>query len=93
MKKYKIPVKHLSFLSTGFAGVQILDEGLRVSGRRVTRGKLIQEIGKLWRFDTGVTPTLSYNENRRTGSIGAAVFGVHPAEKKYTALRPWSEPK
>jgi ABC-type branched-subunit amino acid transport system substrate-binding protein len=82
-----------SFQLLAFAGAKLLEEGLRRAGRDVSRPRLIEALGGLWEFQTGVTPPLTYNENRRVGAIGAAIFKLDGETSLQAAAAPWREPK
>lgn len=92
LKKFNISGRYASFLSSAFAGTRLLEEGMRRAGRDVTRAKLVKEVGNLWQFETGMTPNLTYNENRRTGLTGAALLRFDPEKKRYLPAGDWREP-
>lgn len=93
LKKYDVPGRYFSFLSSAFAGTRLMEEGMRRAGRAMTRASLIETVGGLWQFETGVMPRLTYNQNRRTGLTGAAVLGVDPEKKQFLAIQEWREPE
>jgi len=92
VKKYGISNRYSSFLASAFAGTRLMEEGMKRAGRGMTRARLIKEVGGLWQFETGMTPNLTYNENRRTGLTGAVILRIDPAKKQYSALEEWREP-
>ena len=51
----------------------VLTEGLRQAGRRLGRSELLAGLESLYRFETGLTPPLTYTPNRRVGANGAWV--------------------
>lgn len=55
------------------AAAKILTEGLRSAGRDVSRQKLIRSLEELRDYQTGLTPDISYDANRRIGSGGVYV--------------------
>ncbi|HSR67235.1 MAG TPA: ABC transporter substrate-binding protein [Acidobacteriota bacterium] len=76
------------------ASAKILLEGLRQSGRDVSREKLVDRLEGLYRFETGLTPPVTYNPNRRIGAKGAYVLLVDLEKKDFTPqgpFREWSE--
>ncbi|MFQ5451823.1 MAG: ABC transporter substrate-binding protein [Nitrospinaceae bacterium] len=93
MKKYKIQEKFVAFQWSAFAGAVLLEKGLKVSGRDVTRHKLIKKAGNLWQVQTGVTSDLSFNENRRAGSIGASIILIDAKNHTFITKVPWREPQ
>ncbi|RJP20905.1 MAG: hypothetical protein C4529_08680 [Deltaproteobacteria bacterium] len=85
--------RHRSFQATAFAGAKLLEKGLSQAGRAATRGAFVSELGKLFAFRTGVTPPLSFHENRRVGAIGAMVLRIDPAGRGFIPAGGWREPK
>jgi len=92
-KKYGVGEKHPAFRFLAYSGAILLEEGLKRSGRAVTREKFVDSIGNLWQLETGVTPPLTFNPNRRAGAVGAAILGVDPATRRYVPVSPWREPR
>jgi len=92
-EKYSVGDRHRSFQLLAYAGVILLEEGLKRSGRGVTREKLVGSLGNVWQLPTGVTPPLTYSANRRAGAAGAAILRVDPATGQYVAAAGWREPQ
>ena len=55
-EKYSVGDRHRSFQLLAYAGTVLLEEGLRRSGKGVTREKFVGAIGNVWKLQTGVTP-------------------------------------
>ena len=85
-EKYSVGDRHRSFQLLAYAGAVLLEEGLRRSGKGVTREKLVGAIGNVWKLQTGVTPPLTYNANRRTGAQGAAIVRVDPDTGRFVTV-------
>ena len=92
-KKYGVGERHPTFQLLAYSGAILLEEGLKRSGRGVTREKFVDAIGNVWELETGVTPPLTYNPNRRAGASGAAILGVDPSTRRYVPVSPWREPR
>jgi hypothetical protein len=92
-EKYSVGDLHRSFQLLAYAGAVLLEEGLRRSGRDVTREKLVGAVGNVWKLQTGVTPPLTYNANRRTGAAGAAIIRVDPDTGSLVTVMEWREPR
>jgi len=92
-EKYGLSARHRTFQFLAYSGAILLEEGLRRSGKGVTREKLVDSIGNVWQLETGVTPPLTYNPNRRAGAAGAAILAVDPATRRLVPSVPWREPK
>lgn len=92
-EKYAVGGRHSSFQLLAYAGVILMEEGMKRSGRALTREKLVASLGNVWQLPTGVTPPLTYGANRRTGAAGAAILRVDPAAGRYVPAAPWREPQ
>jgi ABC-type branched-subunit amino acid transport system substrate-binding protein len=85
--------RHMSLQLMAFAGARLLEEGLKRSGREISREKFVDAVGNLYEFRTGVTPPVTYNENRRAGVQGAAIYRIDPQAKRLVREAPWREPR
>jgi ABC-type branched-subunit amino acid transport system substrate-binding protein len=85
--------EHQSFQLLAFAGAKVLEEGLVRAGRDLSRTGLVEALGKLWQFPTGVTPPLTYHENRRVGAAGAAILKLDHQRQRLILAAPWREPR
>jgi ABC-type branched-subunit amino acid transport system substrate-binding protein len=85
--------RHLSLQLMAFAGARLLEEGLKRSGREISREKFVDAVGALYEFRTGVTPPVTYNENRRAGVQGAAIYRIDPKARRLVQEAPWREPR
>ncbi|MEY2689789.1 MAG: hypothetical protein RL375_3988 [Pseudomonadota bacterium] len=70
---------------TAYAAGLLLVEALERSGNELSRRKLIDTLESVQGFDTGLMPPLSFNADRRIGSLGAYVFAI---AADGTGLRP-----
>jgi ABC-type branched-subunit amino acid transport system substrate-binding protein/cytochrome c553 len=68
-----------------YAAGMLLVEGLKRTGRDLSRRKLIATLESVQGFDTGLMPQLSYNADRRIGAMGGYLVGVDLERK---SLRP-----
>jgi ABC-type branched-subunit amino acid transport system substrate-binding protein len=76
---------------TAFSAVKLLVYGLEQAGREVTREKLIGILEKLYHFDTGQTPPLTFSSNRRVGSTGAHIVGIDLEKRQLLLPSTWIE--
>jgi ABC-type branched-subunit amino acid transport system substrate-binding protein len=76
----------LAFRAVAFAAAKVFIEGVKLSGRRLSRAGLVDSIERLRDFRTGVLPPLTFGPNRRLGVVGAYVVGVDSANKRLTPL-------
>lgn len=86
---YTLPQDHLSTQLTALASAKVLVAGLRQAGRHISRERLIETLEGLYRFQTGLTPPLTYGPNRRIGAQGAHVIKLDLADKKLVPVRNW----
>jgi len=93
LRKYPGTGRHTQFLATVFAGAAIVEKGLTDAGRNVSRSTFVDAIGKLYEFHTGVTPPLTYNENRRVGARGASILRIDGVTRRFFTAAGWREPK
>jgi ABC-type branched-subunit amino acid transport system substrate-binding protein len=63
-------------LVSAYAAGLLLVEGLKRSGRELSRRKLLATLESVQSFDTGLLPPLSFNADRRIGALGAYLVGV-----------------
>lgn len=59
-----------------FASAEVLSEGLKRSGRELTREGLVAALAGMSGFETGVLPAISFGPRRRRGVRGAALVVV-----------------
>jgi ABC-type branched-subunit amino acid transport system substrate-binding protein len=70
-KRHGLPTGHIQAQVASFAAARLFVEGLQRAGRDLDRIRLAESIEKLYNWDTGVTPPLTYGPNRRIGASGA----------------------
>jgi ABC-type branched-subunit amino acid transport system substrate-binding protein len=73
------------------SAAKLLIYGLQKAGREVTREKIVEIFEKLYRFETGQTPPLTFTPNRRVGSNGAHVIGIDLEKKQLLLPSTWIE--
>lgn len=88
-QKYALPAEHLSGQLTAYAAVRTLVEGLKRSGRDLSRERFVESLQGLYRFETGVTPPISYTLNRRIGALGAHIVQVDLKTRRYAPVGEW----
>ena len=88
---HALPPGHLQGQVAALAAAKLLEEGLRGAGRTLNRERLVEAIEALYRYDTGLTPPLTYGPNRRIGAIGAHLMKVDITNKKSVPTGEWQE--
>ena len=87
--RHRLSNHHVAAQASTYAAATVLTEGLKRAGVRLSRERLIGALEQLYEFQTGVTPPLSYNPNRRIGAQGAQVVGVDVVERRLYPASPW----
>jgi ABC-type branched-subunit amino acid transport system substrate-binding protein len=88
---HALPHDHLQGQIAAFAAARLLVEGLRGGGRSLSRHSFVEALEALYRFDTGVTPPVTFGPNRRIGSRGAHVMVVDLVRKTSMPVGGWRE--
>ena len=88
-KKHDLSNKHLAAQISAFCAAKILVEGIKRSGKTLSREKLVTALENIYEFDTGLTPRITYDPNRRIGALGAYVVTVDLVNKKFVPVSDW----
>ena len=94
-RRRNLPAAHLAAQLSAYSAVQILVESLKRSGRNLSREKLISTLERLYEFDTGLTPLITYGPNRHIGALGAYIVTVDPDKrgtKDFISHKKWIIP-
>jgi ABC-type branched-subunit amino acid transport system substrate-binding protein len=76
---------------TALSAAKLLIYALQKAGKEVTREKIVQILGTLYRFETGHTPPLTFTSTRRVGSTGAHVVGIDLDKGQLVSPSTWIE--
>lgn len=87
--KHQLPAHHLAAQLSAYAAAAVLAEGLKRGGRDLSREKLIAALEGFYEFETGVTPALTYNPNRRIGALGAYIVSLDLNKKQFVPASGW----
>lgn len=74
-----------------YAAARLLVEALRRVGAKPTRAGFVEALEGLQKFDTGVTPPVTYGRYRRTGITGAYLGRIDPKELVLVRASEWYE--
>lgn len=74
--RHALPPEQLASQLATVAAVKVFIEGLKRSGRDLTREQLIASLELLYQFPTNLTPPISYARNRHMGSTDVHVLRV-----------------
>ncbi len=78
MRDNDLPPTHIQARLSAYASAKILVEALRLSGRKLSRRKLVSVLERFYKFETGLTPPITYSPNRRIGAKGAYIVKMDP---------------
>lgn len=88
-REYQLSQGHLAAQISALCASKILVEGLKRTGKNLSREGLVSMLEKLYEFDTGLTPRISYDPNRRIGAFGAHVMRVDLQSKTFVPEGSW----
>ena len=88
-EKYKIAARHTASQLAALAAAKVFAEGLRRSGRDLSREKLVTALEGLYDYETGLTPRLTFGPNRRVGAAGASILKIDPEKKEFAPAGGW----
>jgi ABC-type branched-subunit amino acid transport system substrate-binding protein len=92
-QKHNLSPRHLAVQLSAYSAAKVLVEGLKRSGRELSREKLIAALEGLYNFDTGLTPRVTYGPNRRVGALGAYVVTIDLEKKQFITASGWITPE
>ncbi len=92
-EKYGFSTRHLATEVAAYCAAQVLVEGLKLSGREVSRKKLLNALQGLYDYNTGLTPKLRYGPNRRIGALGAYMVTLDKKTGQIKPVSDWMAPK
>lgn len=86
-----LPAEHRSAQLTALAAAEVLAEGLRRTGRDLTRDRLVEQLEGLRKLPLAYGPPVSYSPIRRLGANGAYILKVDRARGAFVAAGGWVE--
>lgn len=87
--RHRLPPHHMAAQASAYAAATVLVEGLKRAGSRLSRERLINALEQFYEFQTGVTPPLSYNPNRRVGSQVAQIVALDAVHRRLSPVASW----
>jgi ABC-type branched-subunit amino acid transport system substrate-binding protein len=91
VNKYKLKVLHPARALSALAAAKLFTEGLRQSGRELTREGFVDALAALYNFNTGLTPPLTYGATRRIGALGAYIVRLNTKDNRLVPAAAWIE--
>jgi ABC-type branched-subunit amino acid transport system substrate-binding protein len=89
VRKHGVSSPQTALSLSVLASVKVLTEGLRQSGRQLSRDKFVQSLSSLIDFQTGLTPVLNFSPTRRIGALGAYVVKLDLKNRTFTPVDSW----
>ena len=89
MKRHKLGYDHLTARLYAYSAARTIVEGIKRSGKRITRDKLVAALEELYSYDAGLNKPLSYGSRRRTGLSGAFVVKLDTAQRRLLPTGIW----
>jgi hypothetical protein len=89
MRRNNLGRNQLSALLDAYGATELLLEGVKRAGKRLSRRKLIDEIEKLYAFDAGLNRPLTFGSRYRVGLRGAHIVRLDVANRRLVATDTW----
>ena len=84
-----LPMTHEATQIAVLTALKVLEEGLRRSGRDLSRAGVVDELERLNEFETGFSRPLTFGPNRRVGSPGAYLLSLDDSGRRFRPIG-WS---
>jgi len=91
MERAGLPGRYQGMLFSTYAGLRLLQEGLERQGRKPTPEGFVGALNRLWKFETGTMPALTFGENRRSGTRGGSIVAIDADSKGVYRVSEWRE--
>jgi ABC-type branched-subunit amino acid transport system substrate-binding protein len=89
LDRYSIGLLKPGLQRTACAAINFAVEGLKRTGKHVTRSKFIDSLGQTTNFPMEITPPLQFNSNNRVGVRGAYLLTFDTKNGGLSAPKPW----
>jgi ABC-type branched-subunit amino acid transport system substrate-binding protein len=90
-EEHSLSDSHAAVQITTLAAARLFEEGVKRAGRDLTRTKLVSELESLYKWDSGLTPLLTFTPNRRIGAQGAHVVVLDLDGRSFARVGGWVE--
>lgn len=74
MHSYHLPADHLQVTISAYVAAKVMVHALRLAGRNLDQPKFVSVLEKLYHFESGLSPPISYSANRRVGVSGSYIL-------------------
>lgn len=89
LQRNKLESTHAAAQASAIAAAQLLVHALELSGKDLSRERLVTALEGLYEFDTGLMPRITFGPNRRIGILGAYIVTIDPEKKLFPATAEW----
>ena len=89
LQKNKLASTHAAAQASAIAAARILVHALELSGKDLSRERLVTTLEGLYEFETGLMPRITFGPNRRIGVLGAYIVTIDPEKKLFPASTEW----
>ena len=91
IKGLELSSKNIMLQMAAFTGVKLLEEGLRLAGRDLTRKSAISGLEEI-QFNTGIFGVISYKPGNHTGDTGVFLVRPDEASGNFVPVSKWMRP-
>lgn len=78
---------------SAYAAARVFVEGLRRTGRALTRSKLVTALEGLSQFETGLLPSISFGASRRFAATGSHILAIDAHGRSVASSEAWIAPE
>ena len=89
MSRNRLEYNFLNARLYAYSASEILIEGAKRAGKRITRKKLVDALEQLYAFDAGLNRPVSFSSQRRVGLQGAFVVRLDVKNRKLVSTDTW----
>jgi ABC-type branched-subunit amino acid transport system substrate-binding protein len=89
LQKNRLASTHAAAHASAIAAARIMVHALELSGKDLSRERLVTTLEGLYEFDTGLMPRITFGPNRRIGVLGAYIVTIDPEKKLFPASAEW----
>jgi len=89
MHRNRLDQDYLSARLFAYGATETLIEGVKRSGKRISRKKFVDAVEEMYAFDAGLNQPISYGSQRRTGLLGAHVVKLDTDNKRLSPTGTW----
>lgn len=88
-KKFSLSTSHIGAQVSAYCAAKVLVEGIKAAGGKLSREKLVNSLDRFSKFETHLSPPISYDPNRRIGALGAHIVTIDLEKRAFVPLHKW----